>query len=120
MRQYGGEVGERGQHDEGPDKGVECGLTSHVDAAEERGYGRTQDDRVEWIPLLLVYSCEKATEWRGFVASESPEYAAGGQEDSHGCKDGGYEYEEEETQSASYGTGRLAVDFGEGKEVRGG
>lgn len=97
MWQDGGEVGERGQHDEGADKGVECCLASHVDAAEERGYGCTHDDCVEWIPLLLVYCCEKVTEWRSVVAGESPEYAAGGQEDSHSCKDTRYEDKEEKT-----------------------
>ena len=120
MRQDGGEVGERGQHDEGPDKGVKCGLASYVNAAEEWGYGCTQDDRVEWIPLLLVYSCKKVTEWRGLVASESPEYTAGGQEEPHSCKDRRYKYEEEKTQSAPYGAGSLAVDFGKGEEVRAG
>lgn len=119
MRQDGGEVGERGQHDEGPDEGVECGLASHVDAAEERGYDCTQDDGVEWIPLLLVNSCEEATEWRGIVASESPEHAAGGQVASKDCSGGRYECEEEEPESASCRAGGLAVDFGERKEVSG-
>ena len=120
MRQDGGEVGESGQHDKGPDESVEGGLAAHIDAAEKCGYDGTQDDGVEWIPLLLVDRGEKATEWRGIVASESPEDAAGGQvasEDGNGGRD---EREEEETQRASRGAGVLVVDFGEGKEERAG
>ena len=70
--------------------------------------------------MLLVYSCEKATEWCGIVASESPEYTAGGQVASKDCSSGRYKCEEEEAQSASCGAGGLAIDFGEGEEVRGG
>lgn len=119
MRQNGGEVGEGGQHDEGPDEGVECSLTSNVDATEEGRYDCTQDDRVEWILVLLVYRCEKATKWGGIVASESPEYATGGQVAPKDCDGGRYECDDEETQGAPCGAGGLAINFGEGKEVRG-
>ncbi len=68
MREDCGEVGERGQHDERADEGVECCLASDVDAAEERADDSTENDRVEWIALLAIDAAEESTEWGRVVS----------------------------------------------------
>jgi len=78
MRQDGSEVRECREHDERAYESVERRLTTNVDAAEQSTNDRTQHDRVKWVSLLLVDVSEEAAEWSSVVASQSPEYAAGG------------------------------------------
>jgi hypothetical protein len=59
MRQDGREVGERGQRDEGPGKGVERRLDDHVNAAEERGYNYTRTIGLNGFRCFLSMRAKK-------------------------------------------------------------
>lgn len=80
MRHDGAGVGERGEHDEGRDEGLEGGCASDVDAAEAGdhcGHAAGGVDRgvQGWVDLG-----EEGGEGGGVVAGERPPHAAAGGE----------------------------------------
>ena len=112
VRQDGGEVGERGEDDEGADERAEGRGVADVDASQERADDGAGDDGVEGVLVAGVDAAKDAAAGDGVVARHGPEDAAGGEHAADDGDEGGEEGDDEEAQGAAVGTRRLTVDLG--------
>lgn len=116
-----GDVGGGAHEDKGADEGVEGGGAADVDGEEDGDEGGADEGCDEGHAEAGVDCTDLPGEGGRGVAGEGPQDAAGGDVDAEDGEDDGDEKEEEETDLAGRGAGRLVVDLcdGEGRGEEG-